>query len=74
MIKVSNTKTMAVLLDALNIRRYEWKPTDDGIEINLNSQQLLYAINGSSEAVQHIYGKTPEWSELCNHYVKGMTV
>lgn len=73
MIKVRNTQTMAVLLDALNIRRYEWKPTEDGIEIDLNSQQLLYAINASSEAVQHIYGKTDEWKELCNHYISGMT-
>jgi len=64
---------MVVLLQALNIRNNEWIPVGDKIDLNLNGQQLLYAINASSEAVQHVFGKTDEWRELCDMYIKGMT-
>jgi hypothetical protein len=71
--KVSKTQTMVVLLSALNIKPYEYRIVDDGIELLLNGQQLLYAINGSEADVQHIFGKTSEWQELCSFYLKGMT-
>ena len=70
---VTNSEEMCVLLDALNIKRYEWQPNRDKIEINVNPQTLLYLINGSDDAVQHIFGKTAAWRELCGLYVKGMT-
>ena len=70
--EVSNTKVMCVLLDALGIKRHEWNPQEEKLEINLNAQQLLYRINASSEAVQHIFGKSDEWRELCGLFAEGM--
>lgn len=62
--KVSNTQEMAVLLDALQIRRYEWTPTNGHIELHINAQQLMYAINQNYGSVENIFGNTPEWKEL----------
>lgn len=64
---------MVVLLSALNIKPYEYRIEADGIELLLNGQQLLYAINGSETDVQHIFGKTSEWQELCSFHLKQMT-
>lgn len=66
-IKVRNTKTMAVLLDALKIRSYEWNPVGDKIVIELNLQQLMYTIVAAEAEIQHIFGKTEEWKELTDY-------
>lgn len=72
MVKLMNTQTMACLLEALGIRKYQWLPKEDGIELNLNAMEIAQAITSSSEEVQYIYGKSPEWQQLCNYYVDEM--
>ena len=64
MIKVSKTQTMLYLLDSLNIRGNEVTILPDAIQLNLNYQQLMYAINATEYDLQYVYGNTDEWKEL----------
>jgi hypothetical protein len=63
MAEVRNTKAMAVLLDALKLRSFEWDVNADKIVIH-NDNDLRQAILSSEEELQHIYGNTEEWLEL----------
>ena len=62
---------MIVLLDALRIKPWEYEILGDVIQLKINTQQLVYAIVGSDDEVQHIYGGTDEWQELTK-YLKGI--
>ena len=64
MIKVNKTQTMLYLFDSLNIRGSEITILPDAIQLNLNYQQLMYAINATEADLQYIYGDSDEWKEL----------
>jgi len=68
---VTKSNAMIVMLDALKIKPWEYEILGDKILVKINQQQLSYAIVGSSDAVQHVYGKTEEWHEL-TQYLKGI--
>ena len=68
---VNKSKGMIVLLDALRIKPWDYEILGEKILIKINQQQLSYAIVGSEDEVQHVFGKTPEWLEL-TEYLKGI--
>jgi len=66
--RVIHTDNMIRLLAALKIKSTEYHLDNGFIELDLNLQQLMYTINASTETVQDLWGKTPEWKELTDLY------
>lgn len=64
MIKVSNTKTMQYILNSILESSYKYWQEGDKIVLDINMQQLMYAINSTGSDLQHVYGSTDEWKEL----------
>jgi hypothetical protein len=63
MIELTKSKEMTTLLGALNIKEYT--VGRDSIHLNLNGQQLMYAINATEADIQYIFGDSDAWKELC---------
>jgi len=64
MIELTKSKSMINLLGALNIKSSEYTVGRNSIHLNLNAQQLMYAINATEADIQYIFGQTDEWKEL----------
>lgn len=71
---IDNTQEMRQLLNALHLRKDEYVFVgDDKIDLLINGQQLIYAINATPDYVQQLFGKTKAWQQLTSFFVKGMT-
>jgi len=64
--EVKNSADMRELLNAMRIETYKYKVSGDKIILNLNGQQLMYAMNAMHFNVKNNYGETPEWQELAD--------
>ena len=64
MIKLSKSQEMLDLLKAIGVSSSEITIEPDCIDVNLNSQQMLYRIGASYVKIHHVYDITRSWDEL----------
>lgn len=65
MVEVSNTREMRVLLNSL-FNSSKYRINENSIVIDVDKNELVYAINSCDDAVQEVFGCTNEWQEIIN--------
>lgn len=63
--KVTNTETMRVLLNALQIPNTKLIIHKDVIELNMEFENFIgYIMSYMDDVLHQLYGETPEWNEI----------
>lgn len=71
MIELTKTKRMVDILTAVNIKPTEYTVGRNSIHLNLNAQQLMYAVNAAPNNIHLSHGDTLEWLELIKYIPNG---
>ena len=66
--QVSNSETMAILLEVLGFRKNDYIPVGDKFELHIKPSDMAMAILNTGEDIQGIYGRKSEWKELTDYY------
>jgi hypothetical protein len=61
--RTKNTKTMIVLLEALNV---DFGYDENNIDILTSKDDFIHAVLSADDEIQQVFGGSTEWQEIIN--------